>query len=158
MKHLAVALLLIFLTATAFLQKSAPYGVDKRPLPTGMQFEKLLPEKVGAFERTQFKEPQPDLDGEAIYKNGNEEVFLLFSLANDATDVKETMKTIFAETKNEAVSEFRDVSLKTNPAYIHLIGKKIAFFAWTRDNYCFSADSKDGNLATLKTFMESFPY
>lgn len=158
MKRLTAPLLLLFLLATAFLQKDTPYGVDKRPLPTGKQFVELLPQKVGAFERTEFKEPQPGLDGEALYKNGTEEVFMLFSLAKDAADLKETMQTIFTETKNNAVNEFRDVSLKTNPAYIHLIGKHIAFFAWTRGNYCFSADSKDGNIVALKKFMESFPY
>jgi hypothetical protein len=158
MKHLAATLLFFFLLTTAFPQKDVPYGVDKRPMPSGTQFDQLLPQKVGVFERTEFKEPQPGIDGEALYKNGTEEVFLLFSLAKDAADLKETMQTIFTETKNDAVSEFRDVSLKTDPAYIHLIGKKVAFFAWTRGNYCFSADSKDGNIVALKNFMASFPY
>lgn len=159
MKHLTAFLLLIFFQlTTAFLQKDPPYGVDKRPMPTGTHFNELLPQKVGAFERTEFKEPQPGLDGEALYKNGTEEVFMLFSLAKDADDLKETMQTIFTETKNNAINEFRDVSLKTDPAYIHLIGKGIAFFAWTRGNYCFSADSKDGNILALKNFMASFPY
>lgn len=157
MKHLISVFFLLF-AASAFSQKPVPYGVEKKPLPTGDRFEKILPKKVGVFVLTDFTPPQPGLDGEALYKNGKEEVFMLFSLAKNAKDLKETMQTIFTETQKDAVKELRDVSLKTDPAYIHLIGKGIAFFAWTKGKYCFSADSKNGNAAALKKFVESFPY
>lgn len=157
MKHL-IAFLLLACLSCAFSKKPAPYGIDKKPLPSGTRFEKILPGKVGAFVLKEFKEPTPGLDGEALYQNGKEEVFMLFSLAKDAADLKETMQTIFTETKKDALNELRDVSLKTDPAYIHLVGNKIAFFAWTRGLYCFSADSKGGDLIVLKNFLNAFPY
>jgi hypothetical protein len=158
MKHATFLSALLLVATAAFSQKTIPYGVDKKPLPAGEQFQKILPKKVGAFVLTEFKEPEPGLDGEALYKNGKEEIFMLFSRAKDAKDLKETMQTIHTETKGDALQELRDISLKTDSAYIHLIGKKIAFFAWTRGLYCFSADSNERNAATLKNFMDSFPY
>jgi hypothetical protein len=139
-------------------QKTIPYNIDQRPLPVGERFEKLLPKKVGLFTRVTIKEPRPGLDGEAVYRNGKDEVFMLFSLSTDRKDQTETMQTIFTETRENAIGELRQTSLKTDPMYIHLIGKRIAFFAWTRGLYCFSVDSKGGDPTVLKNFMEKFPY
>jgi hypothetical protein len=158
MRQTFVFLLAVLLSVTAFGQKPGPYGFQKKSLPVGESFKDILPKKVGPFTRIEFKEPRPGMDGEALYRNGKEEIFMLFSLAVDAKDQSETMQTIFVETEKDAVGELRDVSLKTKPAYIHLLGKGIAFFAWTRGLYCFSADSQKGNVIALKTFVDNFPF
>lgn len=140
-----------------FLLLLVPYQVDQRPLPAGNDFSKLLPAKVGNFNRIDFKAPQPGLDGEATYRYGKKEIFMLFSLSKDKPDMKETMQTILTEIKNEKTTD-RHVSLKTQPMYIRFQGPTIAFFAWTRGLYCFSADAKGGSEADLDLFMKSFPY
>ncbi|HVG15353.1 MAG TPA: hypothetical protein VM935_10340 [Chitinophagaceae bacterium] len=158
MQRFLVTLLFSCFCIVSFGQKTFPYNIHQRPLPVGEHFEKLLPKKVGLFSRITIKEPAPGFDGEAVYQNGKDEVFMLFSLSADRKDQKETMQTIFTETKENAIGEQRQTSLKTDPMYIHLIGKGIAFFAWTRGLYCFSADSKGGDPTALKIFMEKFPY
>jgi len=124
----------------------------------GNKFGDILPKEVGSFKRIELKEPSPGLDREALYRNGEEEIFLLFSLSLNASDQPETMQTIFVETKQNAIGERRDISLKTTPAYIHLIGKNIVFFAWTRGLYCFSVDSKGASIKALECFLHYFPY
>ncbi|HZH97128.1 MAG TPA: hypothetical protein VEY06_14650 [Flavisolibacter sp.] len=158
MQRFLVTILFTCFYSIGYGQKTFPYNIQQRPLPVGGNFEKLLPKKVGLFSRIAIKEPTPGLDGEAVYQNGKDEVFMLFSLSADRKDQEETMQTIFTETKENAIGEQRQTSLKAGPMYIHLIGKGIAFFAWTRGLYCFSADSKGGNPAVLKNFMEKFPY
>ncbi len=153
-----LTLLLLFSLVSGQPAPAEPYGIARRPQPSGADFNQLLPEKVGSFRRHFFKAPQPGLDGEALYRSGSDEIFLLFSRADNAAGVRETMQTIFTETKYEAAKGIRTVSLKTDPAYIRLVGRKIAFFAWNRELYCFSADSKDGKEAALDRFMLSFPY
>jgi hypothetical protein len=83
---------------------------------------------------------------------------MLFSLADTRKDVKETFRTIREEIKDNDASVEKVISVKSNPAYIKYIGPKIAFFAWSRELYCFSADSKNGDKKVLDEFMKAFPY
>jgi hypothetical protein len=157
MSHLLLKALLVFTLAFASIA-DIPYDVDKRSLPSGSDFSKILPEKVGAFTRKEFTPPQPGLDGEATYSDGKKEIFMLFSLAETEADRKEVMQTIYTEVKNNRTTEKPLVSLKTDPAYIKYIGPKMAFFAWTRGKYCFSADAVGGSKESLDAFMQAFPY
>lgn len=140
------------------LSSGAPYKTAGKPQPSGNDFNKLLPAKVGDFVRISYKDPAPGLDGEASYRAGSKEIFMLFSKAGSKPDLKETMNTILDEIKENKTTEARTIELKTDPAYIHFIGPRIAFFAWTRGLYCFSADSKNGDKKALEEFMNLFPY
>jgi hypothetical protein len=135
-----------------------PYNVEAKKMPQGNDFNQLIPAKVGSYKRITYKAPQPGLDGEATYRFGKKEVFMLFSLADSRKDVKETFKTIHEEIKENDASEEKVVSIKSNPAYIKFVGPKIAFFAWSRELYCFSVDSKGGDKKVLDEFMREFPY
>jgi hypothetical protein len=158
MKPVPIACLLIPLLALTLRTGNAPYGTATKQQPSGSDFSKLLPAKLGAFTRISFKAPAPGLDGEATYRAAGKEIFMLFSKADTKSDLKETMETILQEIKENKTTEVRDISLKSAIAYIHFIGPKIAFFAWTRDLYCFSADSKNGDKKALEEFMKAFPY
>ena len=158
MKSLLVTCVMIPLLAFALQTGNPPYGTATKPQPSGSDFSKIVPAKVGAFTRITYKPPAPGLDGEATYRAGNKEVFMLFSKADTKEDLKETMQTILQEIKENKTTEARDISLKSAIAYIHFIGPKIAFFAWTRDLYCFSADSKNADKKALEEFMKAFPY
>ena len=150
--------LLAGLTAVCLSATPLPYNIKERPLPAGTDFNKLLPLKVGQFTRIEYKDPEPGLDGEALYRHGSKEIFMLFSKADSKPDLKETMQTILDEVKENKTTEARTVELKADPSYIHFIGPKIAFFAWTRGLYCFSADSKNGDKKSLDEFMNVYPY
>ncbi|KAA6441839.1 hypothetical protein FEM33_00805 [Dyadobacter flavalbus] len=152
---------LIFLSGNAASQvvsKKIPYHVDQRSEPKGSGFNTLIPEKVGDFIRMEYQDPKPGQDGEALYKSKDGEVFMLFSRQDNPDDVKEVMKVIMDEVHMHIAHAISQINLETDPAYIHLIGPKIAFFAWNRGLYCFSADSTSGNESVLNKFMDSFPY
>ena len=158
MKFFPITCLMIPLLALAIKAGEIPYGTATKQQPSGSDFSKIVPARVGAFNRISYKPPAPGLDGEATYRAGDKEIFMLFSKADTKEDLKETMRTILQEIKENKTTEARDVSLKSAIAYIHFIGPKIAFFAWTRDLYCFSADSKNADKRTLEEFMKAFPY
>ena len=69
------------------LQGSAPYGVEKRPLPVGLNLDELLPKQVGPYARTLLEESENrgvtptsiKVDGPSVYatyKSGAKEIFV----------------------------------------------------------------------------------
>ena len=158
MKFLLINCVRIPLLALTLKTGDIPYGTATKPQPSGSDFSKIVPARVGAFNRISYKPPAPGLDGEATYRAGNKEVFMLFSKADTKEDLKETMQTILQEIKENKTKGARDISLKSAIAYIHFSGPKIAFFAWTRDLYCFSADSKNADKKIPEEFMKAFPH
>ena len=158
MKFLSISYLMIPLFVLAIKTDKIPYGTATKQQPSGSDFSKIIPDRVGAFKRISYTPPAPGLDGEATYRAADKEIFMLFSKADTKEDLKETMQTILQEIKENKTTEARDISLKSAIAYIHFIGPKIAFFAWTRDLYCFSADSKNADKKTLEEFMKAFPH
>ena len=153
--------MIFFTSDNAFcqvLESEIPYHIDKRILPENPDFNALLPEKVGDFVRVEYQDPKRGQDGEALYKSKDGEIFMLFSHQDNATDVKEVMNVIMDETNAYVENAAAEINLETDPAYIQLVGPKIAFFAWNRGLYCFSVDSSNGNKMVLNNFMNSFPY
>ncbi|WP_128546398.1 hypothetical protein [Larkinella soli] len=144
--------------ATAQVPDRPAYLDQKKPQPKGTRFTDLLPTKVADFVRVSFKEPQPGLDGEALYKAGEQEIFMLFSLAENREEVDEIRRTIRTEVQKEKLSQPQQSRVGHELGYIRLIGKTIAFYAWNRGFYCFSADSKGGDKAALDRFVQAFPY
>ncbi len=154
---IAAALLLKF-TATVPVSRQGddiPCQIHKRPMPKGNDFSKILPKKLGDFERIIYHAPTSSTDGDATYRAGKQEILILFSLSDNLSDAAVIMETVYDEIKNEG-GETRKISLKTNPAYILLINKRVAFFTWNRDKYTLSLQTK--NKATLDQFMKDFPY
>jgi hypothetical protein len=136
--------------------KPAPFGIDKRPQPTGRNLEILLPKTVGPFTREDLPvdaEPRSDLDLNVEYKAGGETIFFGFSIPETEKDAFEAIKV----TRQEAIDS--KLSLKNEQ---YLIGKnpsyfKIAdFMSWTRGKYFFYA--KASSPQALQKFMTDFPY
>jgi hypothetical protein len=136
----------------------APYDLQARPLPAGENFARLLPVRVGDFRRVAYKSPGPGLDGEATYRSEKDTVFMLFSRAESLQEVALVMSTIRTELLHVGGDAPLVESLETDPAYLLLSGKGIAFFAWSRGLYLFSADCLSGRKEVLDRFMQSFPY
>ena len=135
-----------------------PFNFSKRPVPKDSDFKVILPKNVAGLKLVSFTPPQPDSDGEAIYKGAEGEIFMLFSFQETAADVESVMQTIYDEVKKSKTTKAPVINLKKSPYYLHYLGPKIAFFAWTRKGYCFSADAKNADSKLLDKFMNAFPY
>src|SRR5689334_2106589 len=74
-----------------------PYGICKKKMPYGNDFQKIITRSLCKWKRTYFKAPTPMFDGEARYTNGKDSVFILFSLQRDSGSRDAVFKTIKAE-------------------------------------------------------------
>ena len=148
-------LLLLFFQLSQLLTAQVPYGIDKKPLPKGSNFLKIMPEKCGDFVRSKFKPPRPSFDGECVYSDGKTEIVMLFGLAKDYNETQKTIKVLAMEAETEAVTEKKTV-FKRDPSYARFLSPKEAFFAWTRSFYYFSVSCKSGE-KNLEKFLEKFP-
>ena len=150
------------------LQGTAPYGVEKRPLPAGANLDELLPKQVGPYTRTLLEESENrgvtpssiKVDGPSVYatyKSGAKEIFVEFAISSDAPSAQETLVTAAGDTVGKFPTDARLGSLGTEPSYLRINNKSGAFYAWTRAGYYFSASAK-GGVADLDAFMKAFPY
>jgi hypothetical protein len=150
------------------LKGSAPYGVEKRPMPVGANLDELLPKQIGPYTRTLLEESENrgvtpssiKVDGASVYatyKSGAKEVFVEFAISSDAASAQETLITAAADTIGKFPTNPRLGSINTEPSYLSVTNKSGAFYAWTRAGYYFSASAK-GGAADLEVFMKAFPY
>lgn len=162
MKRFSAPLIFFVLCIALFAfrsDKAVPYGVDKRPMPRGNDFKKLIPEKVGDFTRISFHNPSPDSDGDAKYrKPDSTEVFMLFGSGVSMDDVQSVFDIVCTEATNKDSLKPEQLVKKKDPSYI-LMHKPdgVDFFGWTRGYYYFSVESRKGK-AVLDEFMKVFPY
>ena len=150
------------------LKGTAPYGVEKRPMPVGLNLDELLPKEVGPYTRRLLEESEHrgvtpssiQVDGSSVYatyKSGAKEVFVEFAVSSSAESAQETLITAAGDTTGKFPSDPLFGSIGTEPSYLKVNNKSGAFYAWTRGKYYFSASAKDG-AADLAAFMQSFPY
>jgi uncharacterized tellurite resistance protein B-like protein len=137
---------------------AVPYGIDKRPMPQGVDLEQLLPERVGDFRRDPIPVPQ-DIYHAQIYADYRTEgfgIFMELGICKDPAIAQGGVKTAIAETDGEG--EVLAQSVDTDPSYYKLFSERIAFLAWSRGDYYFSADAQSGKDRALDAFMEAFPF
>ena len=150
------------------LQGTAPYGIEKRPQPAGLNLNELLPAQVGPYTRTLLEKSDQrgvtpssiEVDGNSVYatyRAGSKEIFVEFAVAGSAENAQATLDTAANETNATFPTDPRVGSIRTEPSYLKLNNESGAFYAWTRRNYYFSASAKGGE-ADLDEFMKSFPY
>jgi hypothetical protein len=136
-----------------------PYGVDKRPMPTGEDLDVLLPTQVGSFVRVSIEEPK-DIRTNSIYadyRHGSSGVFVELGICGEPSGAQRAIRTAKAETDAELPDVLQQCVFDADPSYLRVIPKRGAFFAWTRGGYYFSANTKNGE-AVLDAFMAVFPY
>lgn len=132
-----------------------PYAICHKKMPTGNNFLKIVPSSVCKWKRIFYKTPTPQFDGEAWYSNGSDSIFMLFSLQKDFASRKSVFQTI----EKEAVEDDNLISKQeppADPAWLKIGRGDHVFFAWTRSNYIFSCECKEG-WKTLDEFMKCFP-
>lgn len=146
----------------------APYGIDTRPMPTGVNLDQLLPKQVGGYTRTKLElstnrnvaPTAVQIDGDSLYatyRSGGDEIFLEFAVASSAHDAQATLDTAAGEVSGGFPTDPRVSSIGTEPSYLKVTDSDGAFIAWTRGGYYFSASAKNGESA-LDAFMQVFPY
>ena len=150
------------------LKGTAPYGVEKRPMPDGLVLDELLPKQVGPYTRMSLEKSEHrgviptkvEVNGEsiyAVYKVGPKEVFVEFSVSTSPQTAQETLVVAARNTTGKFPKDPRVGSISTEPSYLKANTKSGAFFGWTRGKYYYSASAKGGE-ADLDAFMEGFPY
>jgi hypothetical protein len=155
---LAIVLSFMFIPASGQNSQkfSIPFGIDKRPMPTGTDLNVLVPPSVGSFTREQLPpdaKARSDEDLNVTYKSGSDSVFFGFSIPDTPADAYEAVKV----TREEAIAS--KVNMKGEQ---YVIGKdpsyfKVAdFMSWTRGKYFFYA--KANSPAALDKFMRAFPF
>jgi hypothetical protein len=146
----------------------APYGIEKRPMPAGLNLDELLPKQVGPYTRTQLEMStqhgvQPtsiDIDGNSVYatyRAGGVEIFVEFAVSSNAQNSQATLDTAAGETTGQFPTDPKYGSIGTEPSYLKVNNESGAFFAWTRGGYYYSANAKSGE-AALDAFLQAFPY
>ena len=150
------------------LKGTAPYGVEKRPMPDGLVIDELLPKQVGPYTRMSLEKSEHrgvtptsiDVNGEiiyAIYKVGSKEVLVEFSVSSGLETAQENLAMKARNTIRKFPKDPRVGSISTEPSYLKIINTSGAFFGWTRGRYYFSGSAKGGE-ADLDAFVEGFPY
>lgn len=156
MKNL-VLVLLVILSGSVFAQP-VPYNVNKRKFPLGEQFQKLLPEKLGNWNRFAFHDYIPGQeDGKVYYRKDNDQVFILFGKATDQNDMKAVWSKIYDDATDGKTNEIKQKNIiSASNKYLLMNGKSGYYYAWTRNLYYFSIETK--NKAVADEFMKVFPY
>ncbi|HEX6728991.1 MAG TPA: hypothetical protein VF074_03225 [Pyrinomonadaceae bacterium] len=150
------------------LNGTAPYGIEKRPMPSGIDLDVLLPKQVGAYTRTLLERSGQrgvapssiEIDGESVYatyKAGDKEIFVEFAVASNAQNAQAALDVGAGDVTGNFPTDPRFGSIGTEPSYLMVNNESGSFFAWTRGGYYFSASAKGGQ-ADLDAFMHSFPY
>ena len=150
------------------LNGSAPYGIEKRPMPNGLNLDELLPKQVGSYNRTLLeksdKRGEPatsiEVDGNSVYatyKAGDKEVFVEFAVGSKPESAQNVLELAAGETLGKFPSDPSVGSIRTEPSFLRVADTSGGFFAWTRGNYYFSVDAKGGS-TDLDEFMQAFPY
>jgi hypothetical protein len=150
------------------LNGTAPYGVEKRPMPVGLNLDELLPKQVGPYTRTLLEKSEQrgvaptgiQIDGNSVYATynaGPKEIFVELGVSSSAQNAQDTLEVAAGDAAGGFPSDPRFGSIGTEPSYVKVNDGSAAFYAWTRGNYFFSASAKGGE-ADLDAFMGSFPY
>jgi hypothetical protein len=136
--------------------KVAPFGIDQRPMPSGADLERLVPLKVGTFQRPPFPrgmKPPTNEDLNVDYTSGKDKVNFGFSMADRPSDAWEAIKLTREEaTAGSASLKGERFSLQTEPSFFYAGD----FMSWSRGRYFFYA--KANSPAALERFLRAFPY
>ena len=153
-------LLLIFcvlISGFAFAQ-SVPYNVNKKKFPLIDEFQKIMPITLGNWTRYSFHDYIPGLEtGHVFYKKDNNQIYVVFGKAVSQSDIKNIWTKIYDEATIGKESQIKQKNVTSTTArYLLMQGIKNYFFAWTRNLYYFSIQTK--NKPDADEFMSLFPH
>lgn len=153
-----ISLILCLLFSGILFAQNPPYNVNKRKFPLGEDFRKIIPEKIGEWDRFAFHDFIPGQeDGTVFYEKGTKEIAVIFGKAQNQDD----MKIIWAKLCDKATENGKEKEVKlrnnTNPSVKYLLMDGSNYlYAWTRNLYYFYISTK--YKADADDFMKSFPW
>ncbi len=149
-------LILFVLLSGTFFAQSIPYNVNKKKFPLGDEFRKILPLKVGSWNRYAFHDFLPGEDGNVYYENSSREIYMLFGKAVSPSDMNIAWTKLYDNVTEDKVKEIKKKSLPNSATKFLEMQGKTYLFAWTRNLYYFCISTK--NKADADDFMKSFPW
>jgi hypothetical protein len=148
---------------------NVPYGIDQRPTPHGATINQLAPPQVGPYNRIDLRSATskslnpnvpaaPDDAMYVDYRAGDAKIFVELGVMHSVNDARESLDVAAGDAAGGVFpTDPRFGARGQEPSYFKVVDGSGAFFAWTRENYYFSAHAERGE-ADLDAFMESFPY
>jgi len=158
MRMRRILLSLCFLMSFTAFSQNVPYNVNKRKFPLGDEFQKLMPLNIGEWTRYAFHDYLPNQEnGHVFYKKDNLQIYVVFGKAVNQANLKSIWTKIYddATIGKENQIKQKNVVSSTNK-YLLMQSAKNYFFAWTRNMYYFSIQTK--NKVDAEEFMKLFPY
>ncbi|MEN9447073.1 MAG: hypothetical protein RJA25_363 [Bacteroidota bacterium] len=151
-----LAIFFIFFNVFAFAQ-SVPYNVNKKKFPLGDEFDKILPQKLGEWERYAFHDFVIGREmGKVFYTNRKNRVFITFGKAYSQLELSTAWTNIYDDAISGKKNEIKQQNTNSSNKYLLMNGESGFLFAWTRNFYYFSIEAKSKQLAD--EFMKVFPY
>ncbi|MDB5226283.1 MAG: hypothetical protein JWN78_476 [Bacteroidota bacterium] len=151
------SLIFLMLLSGAIFAQSIPYNVNKKKFPLGDEFRKILPLKVGSWNRYAFHDFIPGEDGNVYYENGKKEIYMLFGKGVTSADMNIIWTKLYDSVTEDKISDIKKKSPQNGSIkYLEMQGKKSYLFAWSRNLYYFCISTKDK--ADADDFMKSFPW
>ena len=142
----------------------APYGVDRKPMPSGEDLELLLPPRVGSFQRGEIRVHNNDIHTGPIYAeytDGAVEIWMELGICGTPANAQQAIETVKAEAA-DVTTAVDAISVGTEPSFLkirtnnpRLDGKGVSV-SWTRGEYFFTAGTREDEI--LEKFMRMFPH
>lgn len=157
MKKDVLTICYVFISALLIAQTN-PYSSQKKKYPLGEQFQKIMPLKLGKWNRFAFHDYVPGQEtGTVYYQQDDKQIYVTFGKAYSQSGLSMIWTKIYDDATDGKLTQLKQKNT-TNPSakYLLMQGKSGLFYAWTRNLYYFSIQTKDK--ADADEFMKLFPY
>ena len=146
------------LISVLLVAQTNPYSAAKKKYPLGEEFEKILPLKIGNWNRFAFHDFVIGREkGSVYYKQDDKQIYVTFGKTYNQMDLNSVWTRIYDDATNGKENQIKQKNTtSTSAKYILMNGKSGIFYAWTRNLYFFSIKTK--NKIDADEFMKLFPY
>lgn len=157
MKRLVLAFACVVISISLFAQTN-PYSAAKKKYPLGEQFSKIMPLKLGKWNRFAFHDYVPGQEnGTVYYQLDEKQIYVTFGKAYSQSGLIGVWTRMYDDATDGKLSQIKlKNTTSTTAKYVLMNGKSGIFYAWTRNLYYFSIKTKYKEDAD--EFMKLFPY
>lgn len=152
MKLITATFLIISFAFISFDKK--PYDFDKKPIPIGRDWSKILPKKVGNYSLTNFK----------LYENNKCAVSGTYLYGTKKIEISATMRGDNGSACNDAMEVLRSCkndngTYSSGDDYVLLVCPENFYLSYKKGpNYKFWFEFFGVDKKALDEFMTTFPY
>ena len=144
--------------STVVLAQANPYSAQKKKYPLGDEFEKILPLKIGNWNRFAFHDFVIGREnGSVYYRQDDRQIYITFGKTYNQTDLNSVWDRIYDNATSGKENQIKQKNISSpSSKYVLMNGKSGLFYAWTRNFYYFNIKKK--NKTDADEFMKLFPY